>query len=188
MTYLRFTPLLALSFLALPAQAINLTQPSYTHFSAAYTEGNRTESGIFIDTEYELDHKFFVTGTYQNSRFRTAGNTFRESVLDVGAGRYFTIADGITWDFSASVGRYSQSGNLFAAGNNFHTLNTGFRNRFDAFETRIGYRYLKYEGRPRNHGTVASAWYYFAPQMSIGVTFSDVYSQSTWGFGTRILF
>ncbi|WP_113906350.1 hypothetical protein [Aliidiomarina celeris] len=188
MKFFVYAALTALPFVAFSAQSITLTQPSYTHVSASYTDGNRTQSGIFLDAEYELDHQFFVTGTYQNSRYRTGGNSFRESVIDLGLGRYFTIADGLTWDLSASVGRYAQSGNVFGSGSNFHTLNTGFRNRFEAFETRVGYRYIKYEGMAKQHGLVASGWYYFTPQMSVGVTFSDVYSQSTWGFGARILF
>ncbi|MCC5855318.1 MAG: hypothetical protein JJU10_06495 [Idiomarina sp.] len=181
--------LAALGFMTLPAHAINLTQPSYTHFSAAYIDSNRAQGGLFFDMELELDHKFFVHGTYQQARYRrSSGATFRESVADIGAGRYFTISDGVTWDVSASVGRISNSGNLFSTGNNFHTLNTGFRHRFDAFETRIGYRYIKQEGLDAAHGAVASGWWYFAPQMSVGVTYSNVYNRSAWGFGTRILF
>lgn len=174
---------------ALPSQAITLTQPSYTHVSAAYTDSNGSSSGLFIDVEYELEHKFFLTGTYQNTKYSTfQGNSLRESVLDLGAGKYFTIADGVTWDFSASIGRLTPSSNVFNSGTNFHTLNTGFRNRFEAFETRLGYRYIKFSGLESDHGVVASAWYYFSPQMSVGVTFNDVYSKSTWGFGARFLF
>lgn len=175
--------------LVLPSQAITLTQPSYTHFSAAYVDSNRSNSGLFLDMEYELEHKFYLTGTYQTTKFSTYnGRSQRESILDLGAGKYFTLADGITWDFSGSLGRYTPSGNVFNAGTNFYTLNTGFRNRFEAFETRLGYRYIKFSGQESSHGVIASAWYYFSPQMSVGITFNDVYSKSTWGFGARFLF
>lgn len=171
------------------SQAITLTQPSYTHVSAAYTNGNNNTRGLFIDVEYELQHKFYVTGTFQNSKYSsTQGQTFRESIIDLGLGKYFTIADGLTFDTSASFGRYTPSSSLFDSGSNFYTLNAGIRNRFEAFETRLGYRHIKFSGRDADQGIVASAWYYPTPQMSVGITFNDVYSKSTWGFGARILF
>ncbi|RUO40474.1 hypothetical protein CWE15_06865 [Aliidiomarina taiwanensis] len=182
---------LAASLLAtfsITSQAITLTQPSYTHVSAAYTNSNNNTRGLFIDVEYELQHKFYVTGTFQNSKYTTQGHTSRESIIDLGLGKYFTIADGLTLDASASLGRYTPSSSLFDSGNNFYTLNTGFRNRFEAFETRLGYRHIKFSGQQADQGIVASAWYYPTPQMSIGITFNDVYSKSTWGFGARILF
>lgn len=179
----------ALMLFASPSKAVTLTQPSYTHVSAAYTDSNGSSSGLFIDVEYELQHKFFVTGTYQNTKYSTfQGSSRRESILDLGVGKYFTIADGVTWDFSGSLGRYTPSSNVFNSGTNFYTLNTGLRNRFDAFETRLGYRYIKFSGLNSDHGVVASIWYYFSPQMSVGMTFNDVYSKSTWGFGARFLF
>jgi|SRR5690554_639917 len=179
----------ALMLFALPSQAITLTQPSYTHLSAAYTDSNGSSSGLFIDMEYELQHKFYLTGTYQNTKYSTFnGSTRRESVIDLGVGKYFTLADGLTWDFSGSLGRFTPSSNIFNSGTNFYTLNTGFRNRFEAFETRLGYRYIKFSGLESDHGIVASAWYYFSPQMSVGITFNDVYSKSSWGFGARFLF
>jgi len=178
-----------LASFSMASQAITLTQPSYTHVSAAYTNSNNSTRGLFIDVEYELAHKFYATGTFQNSKHTTnQGQTFRESVIDLGLGKYFTIADGFTIDTSASVGQHTPSSSLFNSGNNFYTLNAGFRNRFEAFETRLGVRHIKFSGQEADQGVVASAWYYPTPQMSVGITFNDVYSKSTWGFGARILF
>lgn len=177
------------SLSAFNANAVSMSQPNYTHASANYLNSNRSRSGLFLESEYELDHKVFVFGHYKNASFRQgSGGDYRESLLDLGAGKYFTIADGVTMDFSASVGRIADSGNLFATGQNFYTLNTSFRNRFEVFETRVGYRYINFDDSPSDSGIVASGWWYFSPQFSFGVTFQEVYSGSTWGFGARFSF
>lgn len=177
-----------LMFVSTNAEAINLSQPSYTHVSMAYTNSNNSHKGFYFNGEFELEHKTFVTATYQTSRYRRQGVSTSDAIIDMGLGKYFTIADGITWDASFSLGRYTPRTNIFSTGTNFYTLNTGIRNKFDAFETRVGYHYVKFRNLSADHGFTASAWYYFTPQMSMGVTYNNVYSGSNWGFGTRILF
>ncbi|RTE87496.1 MULTISPECIES: hypothetical protein [Gammaproteobacteria] len=179
----------AATTIALPAKAVSMSQPNYTHINATYLDSSRSESGIFFDAEYELNHKLFVFGRYQNSSYRVVGGgSRRESLYDAGVGKYFTIADGVTMDFSASIGRLADGGNLFGSGMDFYTLNTSFRNRFEVFETRLGYRYINFDNAPSDSGAVASGWWYFSPQFSLGVTFEEVYSGSSWGIGARFSF
>lgn len=180
--------LLTVGLLAAPAEAVNLTQPTYTHVSGGWTEGSRSRSGGHLDVEVELRDRFYFTGYYQMTSFRVEGERFNESIADAGMGRYFPVADGLTWDVSGSVGRAAESRNLFNSGHNFYTLNTGFRQRFDAFEGRLGYRYINREGLSSNQGFIGSIYYYFTPQTSVGVTFSDVYHSSNTSFGARVLF
>lgn len=172
------------------AQSLNLTQPSYTHFSAGVGENSRGYRSYNVDAEYEFGYKYFVTGNYQyTSQSFTNSSTFRESIIDIGLGRYFTVYDRTTLDVSASIGNYAQSANpLSSSGNQFYTLNGGVRQRHDALEYRLGYRYINMDGFDSNQGVVASAYFYFTPQTAIGVHFNDVYSNSNWSLGVRVLF
>lgn len=181
--------LLVSSFSA-AAQSLNLTQPSYTHFSLGIGETSRGYRSFRLDTEYEFGHKLYATGHYQHVRQRFDDNTrFRESVLDIGLGRYFTVYDRTTLDFSASVGNYTRSSNVFStSGQSFYTLNTGLRRRHDMFEYQAGYRYIDMEQVNSRHGVVASAHVYFSPQSAFGVYFNNVYSSSNWSLGMRFLF
>jgi len=165
-----------------------MSQPSYTHVNGAYLNSSSMKRGVFLDLEYELEHKVFTFGRYKYANYNSFNNTRSESFLDLGAGKYFTIADGVTMEFSASLGRIADSGNLFGSGTAFYTLNTGFRNRFEVFETRLGYRYIKFDGLPSDSGVSASGWWYFSPQAAFGVTFEEVYTGSTWGIGARFSF
>lgn len=169
------------------AQALNLTQPSYTHFSVGAGETSRGHRSFLVDGEYEFGYKWFATGHYQYTR-QSSGD-FRESVIDLGVGRYFNVYDRTTLDFSVSVGNYVQDTNVFSgSGNTFYTLNGGVRRRHDAFEYRLGYRYIDMDGFDSNQGVVASAHFYFTPQTALGVYFNDVYSSSNWSVGMRVLF
>ncbi|RUO26027.1 hypothetical protein CWE09_04685 [Aliidiomarina minuta] len=172
------------------AQSLNLTQPSYTHFSGGVSETSSGNRGFTLDGEYEFGHKFFMTGTYRQIRQRFSdGSSFNESLIDVGVGRYFNVYDRTTLDASVSLGHYALSSNVFSSdGSPFYTLNSGIRQRHDAFEYRLGYRYIDMDGYDSTHGAVASAYFYFTPQTAIGVHFNDVYSRSTWSFGMRFLF
>lgn len=175
---------------AASAQSLNLTQPSYTHFSGGISENSRGYRGFNLSGEYEFGYKVFFTGNYQQIRQRFSdGSSYNESVIDVGAGRYFNIFDRTTFDVSASVGHFAQSSNVFDSdGDAFYTLNTGLRQRRDALEYRLGYRYIDMSGLDSNHGIVGSAYFYFTPQSAVGVEYNDVYSRSTWSFGVRFLF
>ena len=175
---------------AVQAQSLNLTQPSYTHLSIGAGENSRGYRSYHVDGEYEFGHKVFVTGNYQYTRQNFSdGSNFRESIIDVGLGRYFNVYDRTTLDVSASVGNYARSSNVFSSsGNTFYTLNGGVRQRYDALEYRLGYRYIDMDGFDSNHGVVASAYFYFTPQTALGVHFNDVYSNSNWSIGMRVLF
>lgn len=169
------------------AQSLNLTQPSYTHFSGGVGENSRGHRSILIDAEYEFGYKWFATGHYQYTR-QSSGD-YRESVIDVGVGRYFNIYDRTTLDVSASLGNFVQDSNVFSgSGHTFYTLNGGIRQRHDAFEYRVGYRYIDMDGFSSDQGVVASAHVYFTPQTALGVYFNDVYSNSNWSIGMRFLF
>ncbi|MCC5878893.1 MAG: hypothetical protein JJU03_03215 [Idiomarina sp.] len=187
-------PAVALSLLlssVAHAQSLNLTQPSYTHVSAGGGENSRGYRSYNVDVEYEFAHKFFATGNYQHVRQNfNNDSTFRESVIDVGLGRYFNVYDRTTLDVSASLGNLTQSSNPFSTSNNntFYTLNGGLRQRYDALEYRLGYRYIDMDNVGQNHGMVASAHIYFTPQTALGVYFNDVYSNSNWSIGMRFLF
>lgn len=185
--------LLSLGMLSSPvaqAQSLNLTQPSYTHFSISAGENSRGYRSYTVDTEYEFGHKYFVTGHYQYTRKNFSDDTkFRESIIDLGVGRYFNVYDRTTLDLSASLGNYTRSSNVFSSsGNTFYTLNGGLRQRYDALEYRLGYRYIDMESNDSDHGLVASAHFYFTPQTALGVYFNDVYSNSNWSIGMRVLF
>lgn len=185
--------LLSLGMLSSPmaqAQSLNLTQPSYTHFSISAGENSRGYRSYNVDTEYEFGHKYFFTGQYQYTRQNFSDDTkFRESIIDVGVGRYFNVYDRTTLDLSASLGNYTRSSNVFSSsGNAFYTLNGGLRQRYDALEYRLGYRYIDMERTGSDHGIVASAHFYFTPQTALGVYFNDVYSNSNWSIGMRVLF
>lgn len=186
-------PVAAMLLVAAPAaaQSLNLTQPSYTHFSAGIGENSRGYRSYHVDVEYEFGYKWFATGTYQQTRQSfNNGPSFRESVIDLGLGRYFNVYDRTTLDVSASVGNYVlDTSNIFSTdGLAFYTLNAGLRQRYDALEYRIGYRYIDMERVSSNQGVVASAHYYFTPQTALGVYFNDVYSNSNWSLGMRFLF
>lgn len=172
------------------AQSLNLTQPSYTHFSGGISENSRGYRGFNLSGEYEFGYKVFLTGNYQQIRERLDdGSSYNESVVDIGVGRYFNVFDRTTLDVSASVGHFAQSSNVFdSEGDGFYTLNTGLRQRRDAFEYRLGYRYIDMSGRDSDQGIVGSAYFYFTPQSAIGVEYNDVYSKSTYSFGVRFLF
>lgn len=182
--------LLALSA-PVTAQSLNLTQPSYTHFSGGIGENSRGYRSYNLDVEYEFGYKWFATGHYQQTRQRlSSGDSFRESVIDLGLGRYFNVYDRTTLDVSASIGNYVlDTSNVFSTnGLAFYTLNAGVRQRYDALEYRLGYRYIDMERLPSNQGIIASAHFYFTPQTAIGVYFNDVYSSSNWSLGMRFLF
>lgn len=181
---------LASAAFSVSAQSLNLTQPSYTHFSGSIGENSRGYRSYNLDTEYEIGHKLFVSGTYQHVRQRfNDDTTFRESIIDLGIGRYFSVYDRTTLDVSVSLGNFTQSSNPFStSGNTFYTLNSGLRRRHDMFEYRLGYRYIDMESFDSNHGIVASAHIYFTPQTALGVYFNDVYSNSNWSLGMRFLF
>lgn len=181
---------LGLSSPAVQAQSLNLTQPSYTHFSAGAGENSRGYRSYNVDGEYEFGHKVFFTGSYQYTRQNFSdASSFRESVIDVGVGRYFNVYDRTTLDVSTSVGNYARSSNAFSSsGNTFYTLNGGIRQRYDALEYRLGYRYIDMESIGSNQGIVASAHIYFTPQTALGIYFNDVYSNSNWSIGMRFLF
>ncbi|RAK01675.1 hypothetical protein CWE07_01435 [Aliidiomarina maris] len=181
----------ALTLLALTgaanAQALNLTQPSYTHVSAGVGENSRGQRAYMIDVEHEFGHKYFVTGHYEN--ISQSSNRPRQSVIDLGVGRYFNVYDRTTLDVSTSVGNFVEGSNVFSgSGNTFYTLNGGVRQRHDALEYRLGYRYIDMSGFDSNHGVVVSAHFYFTPQTALGVYFSDVYANSNWSFGLRVLY
>lgn len=171
-------------------QSLNLTQPSYTHFSAGVGENSRGYRSYLVDTEYEFGYKYFATGTYQyTSRSFDDAPSFRESIIDIGVGRYFNVYDRTTLDVSASIGNLVMGSNVFdTSGNSFYTLNAGLRQRRDAFEYRVGYRYIDMERFDSDHGVVASAYFYFTPQTAFGVHFNNVYSNSNWSVGMRFLF
>jgi len=42
------------------AHAVSMSQPSYTHVNGAYLNSNSMKRGLFLDIEYELDHKVFL--------------------------------------------------------------------------------------------------------------------------------
>jgi hypothetical protein len=172
------------------AQSLNLTQPSYTHFSGGISENSSGYRGFNLSGEYEFGYKVFLTGNYQQIRERLGdGTSYNESVVDIGVGRYFNVFDRTTLDVSASLGHFAQSSNVFdSEGDGFYTLNTGLRQRRDAFEYRLGYRYIDMSGRDSDQGIVGSAYFYFTPQSAIGVEYNDVYSKSTYSFGVRFLF
>jgi len=172
---------------AVHAQSLNLTQPSYTHFSAGAGENSRGHRSYLVDFEYEFGYKWFATGHYQYTR-QSSGD-YRESIIDAGVGRYFNVYDRTTLDLSASLGNYVQGSNVFSgSGHTFYTLNGGVRQRHDALEYRVGYRYIDMDGFDSNQGVVASAHFYFTPQTALGIYFNDVYSNSNWSIGMRVLF
>lgn len=187
LTIFAFAP--AILTLNISAHAASMSQPNYSYFSGGIAEYSNGQRGVNLYGQYELRNKFFLIGNYEQVTNR-ASNGIRSSqtIAETGAGRYFTVLDGTTLDVSATVGRLSASQNVFNAGDNFYTLNSGINHRVGAWESRLGYRYVAFSGESADHGVVGSLFFYATPQMAIGAQFNDVYGRSSWSFGARFIF